>query len=55
MHNPAPPVFMPIEKFQLCWLNYEVAVAGQKSVHKLRPMEFNTKQAQGLFVISPVK
>lgn len=43
------------EKFQLGWLNYEVAYAGQKSVHKLGPMEFNTKQAQGLFVILPKK
>jgi immune inhibitor A len=43
------------EKFQLGWLNYEVAYAGQKSDHKLGPMEFNTKQAQGLFVILPKK
>jgi immune inhibitor A len=43
------------EKFQLGWLNYEVARAGVKSVHKLGPMEFNTKQAQGLFVILPKK
>jgi immune inhibitor A len=43
------------EKFQLDWLNYQVAYAGQKSVHKLGPMEFNTKQAQGLFVILPKK
>jgi immune inhibitor A len=43
------------EKFQLGWLNYEVARAGQKSGHKLGPMEFNTKQAQGLFVILPQK
>jgi len=43
------------EKFQLGWLNYEVAVAGVKSVHKLGPMEYNTKQAQGLFVILPKK
>ena len=43
------------EKFQLGWLNYEVAYAGRKSVHKLGPMEFNTKQAQGLFVILPKK
>ena len=43
------------EKFQLGWLNYEVARAGQKSVHKLGPMEFNTKQAQGVFVILPQK
>ena len=43
------------EKFQLGWLNYEVAYAGKKSEHKLGPMEFNTKQAQGLFVILPKK
>jgi immune inhibitor A len=43
------------EKFQLGWLKYEVARAGVKSVHKLGPMEFNTKQAQGLFVILPKK
>jgi immune inhibitor A len=43
------------EKFQLGWLNYEVAGAGVKSVHKLGPMEFNTKQAQGLFVVLPQK
>jgi immune inhibitor A len=43
------------EKFQLGWLNYEIAYAGQKSVHKLGPMEFNTKQAQGLFVVLPQK
>jgi len=43
------------EKFQLGWLNYEVAFAGQKSEHKLGPMETNTKQAQGLFVILPKK
>jgi immune inhibitor A len=43
------------EKFQLGWLNYEVAWAGLKSEHKLGPMEFNTKQAQGLFVVLPPK
>lgn len=43
------------EKFQLGWLNYEVAYAGQKSEHKLGPMETNTKQAQGLFVVLPDK
>ena len=43
------------EKFQLGWLKYEVARAGQQSVHKLGPMEYNTKQAQGLFVILPQK
>jgi len=43
------------EKFQLGWLKYEVARAGVKSIHRLGPMEFNTKQAQGLFVILPQK
>ncbi|MGE5251484.1 MAG: immune inhibitor A domain-containing protein [Bacteroidota bacterium] len=43
------------EKFQLGWLNYEVARAGAYSSHRLGPMEFNTKQAQGLFVILPKK
>jgi immune inhibitor A len=36
-------------------LNYEVAVAGSKSTHKLGPAETNTKQAQALFVILPPK
>jgi immune inhibitor A len=43
------------EKFQLGWLNYEVAFAGQKSEHKLGPAMTNTKQAQGLFVVLPDK
>jgi immune inhibitor A len=43
------------EKFQLGWLNYEVAYAGLKSEHKLGPAETNTKQAQGLFVVLPDK
>jgi immune inhibitor A len=43
------------EKFQLGWLNYEVAWAGAKSEHKLGPAETNTKQAQGLFVVLPDK
>jgi immune inhibitor A len=43
------------EKFQLGWLNYEVAVAGQKSVHKLGPASANTKQAQTVFVVLPDK
>lgn len=43
------------EKFQLGWLNYEVAYAGQRSEHKLGPMETNTKQAQALFVVLPDK
>jgi immune inhibitor A len=41
------------DKFQLGWLNYEVAFAGQTSSHKLGPSVFNTKQAQGLFVVLP--
>ncbi len=43
------------EKFQLGWLNYEVASAGANSEHKMGPMEANTKQAQGLFVVLPKK
>jgi immune inhibitor A len=43
------------EKFQLGWLNYEVAFAGAKSEHKLGPASSNTKQAQGLFVVLPDK
>ncbi|MEL7605356.1 MAG: immune inhibitor A domain-containing protein [Sedimentibacter saalensis] len=43
------------EKFQLGWLNYDVAYTGKKSAHKLGPMEFNTNQAQALFVILPKK
>jgi len=43
------------EKFQLGWLNYEVAFAGEKSEHKLGPAEYNTKKAQGLFVVLPPK
>lgn len=41
------------EKFQLGWYNYEVAFAGQHSVHRLGPAETNTKQAQGVFVVLP--
>ncbi len=43
------------EKFQLGWLNYEVASAGRKSSHKLGPAETNTKQAQAVFVLLPDK
>lgn len=43
------------EKFQLGWLNYDVAFAGEKSVHRLGPSEYNTKKAQGLFVVLPQK
>jgi immune inhibitor A len=50
-----PGGFNAWEKFQLGWLNYEVAFAGAKSEHKLGPAEANTKQAQGLFVVLPDK
>ena len=43
------------EKFQLGWLNFEVASAGSKSQHKMGPAHANTKQAQGLFVLLPPK
>jgi immune inhibitor A len=43
------------EKFQLGWLNYQVAAAGKKAEFKLGPAETNTKQAQGLFVVLPKK
>jgi immune inhibitor A len=43
------------EKFELGWLNYQVARAGQYSAHKLGPMEFNTKQAQAVIVVLPKK
>jgi len=43
------------EKFQLGWLNYEVAFAGAKSEHKVGPAATNTKQAQGVFVVLPPK
>jgi immune inhibitor A len=51
----SPNHFGVWEKFQLGWLNYEVAYAGAKSEHKLGPAETNTKQAQGLFVVLPPK
>jgi immune inhibitor A len=50
-----PNHFGAWEKFQLGWLNYEVAFAGSKSEHKLGPSTTNTKQAQGLFVVLPPK
>ena len=51
----APGHFGAWEKFQLGWLNYEVAFAGSKSEHKLGPAATNTKQAQALFVVLPDK
>jgi immune inhibitor A len=50
------PVHMAAwEKFFMGWLNYEVAVAGQRSAHKLSAISANTKQAQGVFVVLPPK
>ena len=43
------------EKFQLGWLNYQVAYAGKKARFMLGPMETNTRRVQGLFVILPPK
>jgi immune inhibitor A len=43
------------EKLQLGWLNYEVANPANSSVYRLGPMEFNTKQAQAVFVALPKK
>ncbi|MGH3335123.1 MAG: M6 family metalloprotease domain-containing protein, partial [Nocardioides sp.] len=43
------------EKFQLGWLDYEVAQAGQSSRHTLGPAETTSRQAQGVFVLLPDK
>ncbi len=43
------------DKLQLDWLDYDIAVAGQKKSFKLGPHEYNTKKAQGLVVILPKK
>ena len=43
------------EKFQMGWLNYDVAFAGETSTHVLGPFEFNNKHAQALFVVLPQK
>lgn len=51
----SPNHFGVWEKYQLGWLNYDVAYAGQTSAHKLGPAETNTKQAQGMFVVLPPK
>ena len=50
------PVHMSAwEKFFLGWLNYEVAFAGETSSHKISAVSANTKQAQGVFVVLPLK
>ena len=41
------------DRLLLGWLNYDVAVAGTFSSHRLGPAETNTKQAQGLVVVLP--
>ena len=51
----APVHFNAWDKFQLGWLNYDVAFTGQHKEVKLAPAETNTKQAQGLFVVLPDK
>ena len=48
-----PGDMMAWDKLQLGWLNYEIAVSGKHSSHKLGPAETNTKQAQGLVVVLP--
>jgi immune inhibitor A len=50
-----PNDFSAWEKFQLGWLNYEVSFFGKRSTHRLGPAEANTKQAQGLFTVLPLK
>jgi immune inhibitor A len=50
------PVHMSAwDKFQLGWLNYDVAGYGQHKEVKLGPAESNTKQTQGLFTLLPDK
>ena len=52
----APTHFGNWEKFQLGFLDYEVAVAGVNGqAIKLGPAETTTKQAQGAFVVLPNK
>ena len=48
-----PIGFNAWDKFQLGWLNYEVARVAERSEHKLGPSVYNTKQAQALFVVLP--
>ena len=52
-----PVDFNAWDKFQLGWLNYQVArpFTDGKSEIKLGPAEANTKQAQGVFVVLPQK
>lgn len=41
------------DKFQLGWLNYDVARAGVKSTHRVGPAETNTKAAQAVITVLP--
>lgn len=50
-----PNHFGAWEKFQLGWLDYDVALYGQNSSHRLGPAETTTKQAQALIVVLPDK
>jgi immune inhibitor A len=50
-----PNDFSAWEKYQLGWLNYDIAYAGRNSSHRLGPAETNTKAAQALFVVLPDK
>jgi immune inhibitor A len=43
------------EKFQLGWLNFDVAAAGATSTHRLGPAEYNTQDAPALFVVPPAE
>ncbi|HET8601243.1 MAG TPA: M6 family metalloprotease domain-containing protein, partial [Segeticoccus sp.] len=43
------------DKLQLGWLDYDVAVSGKKSSHKLGVAEHATKKSQGLVVVLPKK
>ena len=43
------------EKFQLGWLDYDVAESGVRSTHRLNPAEFVGNHDQGLFVLLPDK
>jgi len=43
------------EKLQLGWLDYEIAVAGQKKTYNLGPHEYNSKKPQALVTVLPPK
>lgn len=43
------------EKLQLGWLDYEIALAGDKRTYALGPHEYNSKKAQALAVVLPKK